>query len=284
MKMNEIYSGYSIQKLDEEDFADFYNHYREAEYNPFNLYNNEYLILKDNEDNIVDKYKYIENKGSSYVDYISLESKIFGKIKPKDIFQLFALDSMTYNPVTLIGGPAGSGKSMLALGYLFESLERGKINKIIIFTNPVGARDCAQLGYYPGDVYQKMLTTQVGHVLCSKIGSIIEVERLIDSNQLEIIPAVDCRGYQIPPNCGCYILEAQNLTTDTLRMLLQRVSDDTKVIVDGDRFEQVDKEIYRTKNGMISMSNIFRGSHLFGQVDLKEIYRSEIGKLADKMR
>jgi phosphate starvation-inducible protein PhoH len=60
------------------------------------------------------------------------------------------MDSLAKNEITLLGGPPGSGKTYLALGYLFSLLERGKINRIVIFCNPVVARNAAKLGYYPG--------------------------------------------------------------------------------------------------------------------------------------
>lgn len=79
-------------------------------------------------------------------------------------------------------------------------------------------------------------------------------------------------------------MESQNLTSDLLRMLLQRISEDCKVIVDGDYLEQVDMDVYADDNGMKKMSEVFRDSELFGQVELKLIHRSKIALLADKMR
>ena len=70
-----------------------------------------------------------------------------------------------------------------------------------------------------------------------------------------------------------------------MRMLLQRISEDSKVIIDGDRMEQVDLSVYGgTNNGMKEVSRVFSGEDIFGQVDLKVIYRSKIASIADKMR
>ena len=80
-------------------------------------------------------------------------------------------------------------------------------------------------------------------------------------------------------------MESQNLTCDLLRMLLQRVSDGCKVIVDGDYNEQVDVDIYSgSNNGMKKMSKVFRGNEIFGQVELKNIHRSALAALADNMK
>jgi predicted ribonuclease YlaK len=68
-------------------------------------------------------------------------------------------------------------------------------------------------------------------------------------------------------------------------MLLQRVSEGSKVIIDGDYTEQVDMEVYAgTNNGMRKASKVFRGSDIYGQVELKKIYRSKIADLAEQMR
>ena len=218
------------------------------------------------------------------VPYTTFSSNIFGDIRAEDVYQQAAMDSMVNNQITLIGGPAGSGKTFLALGYLFSLLEKNKIDRIIVFCNPVAARNAAKLGYYPGTVIEKLMSTQVGKVLSSKIGDIYEVERLISEGKLVLIPAADARGYEVPPNSGVYILESQNLTVDLMRMLLQRISEDSKVIIDGDRMEQVDLSVYGgTNNGMKEVSRVFSGEDIFGQVDLKDIYRSKIASITYKI-
>lgn len=279
----DTYSGFKILTLKEDDLAKFYETLNEGS-ETYDLLLNEYLILADPDSGeLIDQYKLTEN-GLKPVQFATFHSQMFGVTKPKDVFQRCAMDSLRNNQVTLIGGKPGSGKSMLALAYLFEQLEKGSLDRIVIFCNPVGAKNCAKLGFYPGSVLEKVLSTQAGHVLASKLGSEMEVERLISENKLEIIPAVDARGYEIPPHCGCYILEAQNLTSDTLRLLLQRASADTKVIVDGDRVEQLDMEIYSEDNGMKKMSQVFRGTSVYGQIDLQNIYRSEIAEIAERMK
>jgi predicted ribonuclease YlaK len=202
-----------------------------------------------------------------------------------DEYQQIAADSLEIHDITMLCGKPGSGKTYLAFGYLFNMLERGRIDRIVVFCNPVVAKNAAKLGFYPGTRDEKLLGSQVGAVLSSKLGDQSEVERLIQAGQLVLLPAGDARGYEVPQNSGVYIMEAQNLTTDLLRLLLQRVSDGCKVIVDGDYEEQVDMDVYAgNNNGMRRMSEVFRDSQLFGQVELKNIYRSPIAALADNMR
>jgi predicted ribonuclease YlaK len=130
----------------------------------------------------------------------------------------------------------------------------------------------------------KVLSSQAGNILKSKLGGEQAVEDLLNKEQLVIVPAADARGYEVPANSGVYIMESQNLDTTLLRLLLQRIGKDSKVIVDGDRLEQTDLYIYKEDNGMKKMSEVFRGEEVFGQVDLKNIYRSEIAEIAEKMK
>ena len=113
--------------------------------------------------------------------YPDFHSVWFGKIRPKkgDTYQMLAADSFSNNQITLIKGPAGSGKTILSLGYLFSKIQTNQIDKIIVFCNTVATKDAAKLGYYPGDKNTKLLDSQIGNLLASKLGNMFEVERLI---------------------------------------------------------------------------------------------------------
>ena len=120
-----------------------------------------------------------------------------------------AADSFTHNKLTMIRGKAGSGKSILALGYLFNQLEKGRIDKIIIFCNTVAAKGAAKLGYYPGSREEKLLDSQIGNFLSSKLGSRMELERLLDDERIVLLPMADISGYDTTGvRAGVYITEA----------------------------------------------------------------------------
>ena len=76
----------------------------------------------------------------------------------------------------MIKGPAGSGKTFLSLAYLLHLLDRGRIDKIIVFCNTVATKNSAKLGYYPGTRDEKLLDSQIGNLLTSKLGGRIAVE------------------------------------------------------------------------------------------------------------
>lgn len=68
-----------------------------------------------------------------------------------------------------------------------------------------------------------------------------------------------------------------------MKLGLERIGNNTKTIIDGDPTAQVDLDAYKISNGMIRVSEVFRGSSLYGEVQLKNIYRSQIAELASKM-
>lgn len=276
------YPGYREVVLDDEQLSQLYEN---LDYNWFNLYINEYLVIKDRERAVVDRLCWTgeTHRRLKFRDFFS---HWFGAIRPMpgDTYQMFAADSLINNQVTMLCGKPGSGKTYLAFGYLFHLLERHEIDRIVVFCNPVVAKDAARLGFYPGTRYEKLMGSQVGAVLASKLGDEQAVERLVAEGSLVLMPAGDARGYEVPKNSGVYVMESQNLTCDLLRMLLQRVSEGCRVIVDGDYNEQVDMNVYAgSNNGMRKMSKAFRGQDIYGQVELKNIHRSKLAALADNI-
>ena len=285
----EEYLGFKELQMSEVEMADFYTAYADNK-NIYGLLENEYIILKNPEGEVFDKYKWIIDKETGKGRYEALkfnkpESIQFGKVSPKDVYQQLALDSLYSNKITMIRGKAGSGKSLLSFGYMFSLLEHGEINKIIVFCNTVATKGSAKLGFYPGSRTEKLLDSQIGNLLISKVGSRIEVERLIDEEQLELLPFSDIRGYDTTGmKAAIYISEAQNLDKELMKLALQRIGDDCICIIDGDDNAQVDMAMYAgANNGMKQVSKVFKGHDVYGEVTLQNIYRSKIAEIADKL-
>lgn len=141
------YSGYQIIKVkSDEELAFLYTQI----YHPSDLLSsvleNEYLLIQNKDNEIIDKYK---RKGDKFIQinkYPVFESSMLGKVKPIDEYQYLAMDSLMHNKITMLRGAAGTGKSYLAMGYLMSQLEKGEIDKIIIFCNTVAAKGAAKLG------------------------------------------------------------------------------------------------------------------------------------------
>ena len=212
---------------------------------------------------------------------------MFGRLKAMDgdIYQQLALNSLSNNQITMIRGAAGTGKSYLSFGYLFYLLETNKIEKIIVFCNTVATKGSAKLGYYPGSRTEKLLDSQIGNFLESKLGDRVIVEKLIDDGKLVLLPMSDIRGYDTTGmRAGVYITEAQNLDIELMKLALQRIGEDSICILDGDSDAQVDSSLYSgNNNGMRRVSEVFRGQDFYGEVTLKNIKRSRIAELAQQM-
>lgn len=269
------------QYIEAENYDKIYD-FDAKELNEFLRINEYLLVTQDGE--VVDAYKRLEC-GLEKVPYHIFNSDQFGEIKPKDFYQRIAMDSLVTNQISMLRGPAGSGKSFLALGYLFQQLEKRKIDRIIIFCNTVATMGSAKLGYYPGTRDEKLLDSQIGNFLSSKIGDPIAVRRYIDEGRIILLPLSDIRGYDTGGMCaGVYITEAQNLDIELMRLALQRIGEDSICILDGDSDAQVDLEMYAgANNGMRRVSEVFCGSDFYGEVKLQTIQRSKIAALAQQL-
>lgn len=275
------YKGYLDYSFTDSEMEQFYSH---PNSNTLNAYINQYIIIRNRDEEIVDKRVWT---GQTYrpISYDVFDSKHFGRVKPIDIQQQFAADSFMHNKITMIKGPAGSGKTLLTLGFLFSQLEKGKIDKIIVFCNTVAAKNSARLGFLPGTRDEKLLDSQIGNLLISKIGGRTEVERLVDEEKLVLLPMSDIRGYDTTGmRAGIYISEAQNLDISLMKLALQRIGEDSICVIDGDEKTQVDDVAFAgANNGMRRASKVFRGSDVYGEVALTQIHRSKIAEIAQRM-
>ena len=277
------YSGYLDLVFDEDVLTHLYENLDD---NCYGLNKNQYLIIRNQDEEIIDKMCWT---GSTLrpVKYYNFSSKEFGDVKPKsgDVYQALAMDSLVNNKITMVKGPAGTGKTFLSLGYLLHLLNKHKIDKIIVFCNTVATKNSAKLGFYPGSRDEKLLDSQIGNLLASKLGDKMAVEKMIADNQLVLLPLSDIRGFDTTGmNAGVYISEAQNLDITLMKLALQRIGEDSICIIDGDPLAQVDDISFAgVNNGMRRVSKVFRDTDIYGEVELKTIHRSKIANIAEKM-
>lgn len=281
---NNYYSGYLEVEMSEDELIYFYSHPFE---NTYNLLINQYIIVKEKNNPIpVDQLCWT---GSTYrkIEYNRINSKYFGEIKAfkGDIYQALLIDSFFHNKITMVHGPAGTGKTYLSLAFLLHQLEKNRISKIVIFCNPIATKNSAKLGYYPGTRDEKLLDSQIGNLLISKFGGRYIIEELIAQEKLILLPLSDIRGYDTSGmNAGIYISEAQNMDINAMKLTLQRIGEDSFCIIDGDFKAQVDDiEFEGSNNGMKRASKVFRNSDIYGQIELRNIHRSKIAEIAERM-
>ena len=138
---------------------------------------------------------------------------------------------------------------------------------------------------YPGSRTEKLLDSQIGNLLDSKLGGRMFTEQLINDGTLVLLPMSDIRGYDTTGmNAAIYISEAQNLDIELMRLALQRIGDDSICILDGDSNTQVDLSMYAgDSNGMRRVSKIFGDADFYGEVTLQKIHRSKIAELAQEL-
>lgn len=154
-----------------------------------------------------------------------------------------------------------------------------------MFINDVPVKGSNLHGFLPGDLQNKLIDSQIGNFLGGKLGSKLEISHLISMEKLVLLPISDIRGFDTTnQNALIYITEAQNLNISMLKLAIQRVGEDCKVIIDGDYTTQVDSYLFEGKNnGMRRLSEVFRGQEMYGEVQLDKCYRSELAEIADKM-
>lgn len=281
-------SGVKTVLLSENELAYFYEHL--GDNSKFQCKVNQYLIptiekfVGNKAETEIEQLAPYYWNGEQFIEvpYITLDSHQFGRIKPRDSYQKCYFDSLTRNQLTFCTGGAGSGKSLAALGYLFQELQKGRIDRIIVFCNPEPAHSAAKLGFYPGTREEKLLDTSIGSILTSKLGSRYGVMQLLEKEQLIMLPMVDARGYEVPPKSGVYFTEAQNLTRYLMQLFLQRCAEDSKVIVEGD-FKQADSFVGEADSGLLEAIRVFLGEDYAAHTPLKAVYRSRIANKAEEM-
>lgn len=269
------YTGYKEITLDEYEMAIHY----QCPINKWDLLNNEFLIIRDGNGEIVDKQRWTD-KGFVPVGNKPFKSIYFPDFKPKDVYQMLAMDSLNKDDLTLLFGKAGTAKTYLSLSWIMQNIHNSKIGKCVIIFNPAKLRNNEQLGYYSGSRTEKLLQNSIGGILSSKFGDMTLVESLINNGKLMIVPTSDIRGIEISENDCLFVTEAQNTDAYTMRTIIQRAKEGCKVIIEGDMLEQQD---IKNGIGMQRVIDVFRGTKYFSCVKLQNVYRSPLADLAQNI-
>lgn len=275
--------GFKVAVFTPKESVAFYQNLGE---NTLGLEVNQYVVIQTERGHVTDVLRWTGKYHTSITGdkgmTAGFRTNQFGKFEPKDEYQRMAVDSIMNNQVTMIRGAAGTGKSLISLESAWKLVESDGYT-LEIFVNPTPLSGAQEVGLYKGDLHDKLMQTSVGNLLASKFGTLEEVERHISEGRLKILPFVELRGYDTGDRKVVWLPEAQNLDAYLLKVALQRVTDSTKVIIDGDYHTQVDKAIYETHNGMRRLSEVLTGEDLYGEVELQHIYRSRLAVLVDRM-
>jgi len=259
--------------------------------NEFELLIGEYLIVLDSEKTTNEEEVFIQALKWDVEYYVHIKDKILKSVfvdefKPRDLYQACAVDSAISNKLTIFRGKAGTAKTQISISYGLQQLHSEKINKLIIFSNSVPTKDAFYHGLVKGDLQQKLRQSTIGNILASKLGSYEQVEAMMIEEKLVLLPMSDIRGYDTTGmNALVIVTEAQNVSTSLMMLSIQRLSEDSKMIIEGDNDTQLDLPNVRgLNNGMRVASLVFRGEPYFGEVELQNIYRSELAAKAQEMQ
>jgi phosphate starvation-inducible PhoH-like protein len=177
------------------------------------------------------------------------------KVAPKTVNQKRYVDSIRNNIVTFGIGPAGTGKTFLAVALAAAALHRREVNRIILTRPAVEAGE--RLGFLPGDLMAKV--DPYLRPLFDALHDMLEAERVsqhLERGVIEVAPLAFMRGRTL--NDSFIILdEAQNTSPEQMKMFLTRLGFNSKVVVTGD-ITQIDLP-REQESGLVVISEILDG-------------------------
>ena len=175
-------------------------------------------------------------------------------IYPKTINQSLYLHALNNNSIVFGIGPAGTGKTYIAVLYACNLLKKQDIKKIVLVRPVVEAGE--KLGFLPGDIKEKIDPYLIPLYDCLEdVFGKANVEKMIEKGIIEIAPLAYMRGRTL--DNACIILdEAQNTTQMQMKMFLTRLGFNSKMIITGDT-SQIDL-MNKSLSGLIEASRILR--------------------------
>jgi phosphate starvation-inducible PhoH-like protein len=196
-------------------------------------------------------------------------------VRPKTAGQKRYVDAVNTNTVTFAIGPAGTGKSYLAVALAVQALQAKAVNRIILTRPAVEAGE--RLGFLPGDVLAKV--DPYLRPLYDALYDMVDAEtvgRLMDRGTIEVAPLAFMRGRTL--NDSFIILdEAQNTTPEQMKMFLTRLGFGSKVVVTGD-VTQIDLPEGRGRSGLRTVRAILDGIDgvMFVELGAPDVVRHRI--------
>jgi phosphate starvation-inducible PhoH-like protein len=178
-----------------------------------------------------------QNNKGNYNDMV-VELNTYRKkqitILPRNVHQEDYIDLLNdpQKSIVFATGPAGTGKTMLAVQMGIQKFISNEVSKIVV-TRPAVSVD-EQHGFLPGDLKDKMApwTRPIFDVL-EEYWTPQQVERMIENKEIEIAPLAYMRGRTFK-ECWIVADEMQNATPEQMKMLLTRIGDNSKIVVTGD--------------------------------------------------
>ena len=188
-------------------------------------------------------------------------------IASKSEGQRIYLESIAANDIVVSIGPAGTGKTYLAVAAAVDGLRKNRVKRIILARPAVEAGE--NLGFLPGDLQEKV--DPYLRPLYDALEDIMPsdwVRRALESRTIEIAPLAYMRGRTLG-DAFVILDEAQNATTAQMKMFLTRIGVNSKVVITGDK-TQIDLP-RRDDSGLLEIERILRGIDGIGFVYLEAV-------------
>ena len=196
------------------------------------------------------------------------------KILPRTKNQKNYFQLLNTKDIVFAYGPAGTGKTFLAVAKAVASLQKGLVNKIILSRPAVEAGE--KLGFLPGDLKEKVdpFLRPIYDALYDMM-PYDQVEKKIANNIIEIAPIAFMRGRTLE-NCYIILDEAQNTTKIQMKMFLTRLGKNSKMVVVGDN-TQIDL-ISKSDSGLIDAAKKLKNIEDIGFIELdnRDVVRHEV--------
>ncbi len=184
-------------------------------------------------------------------------------IRVKNLGQRRYVDSIDHNDITFGIGPAGTGKTYIAVAKAVLALKKGQVQRLILTRPAVEAGE--NLGFLPGDLKEKVdpYLRPVYDALYAIMGQ-DQTNRLVDRGTIEIAPLAYMRGRTLE-EAFVILDEAQNTTPAQMKMFLTRLGFDSKMVINGD-VTQIDLP-HNQKSGLVEAKQILTGVSHIGFVE-----------------
>ncbi|MDC0058165.1 PhoH family protein [Pelagibacteraceae bacterium] len=196
------------------------------------------------------------------------------KILPRTNNQKNYFKLLNSKDIVFAYGPAGTGKTFLAVAKAVASLQQGLVNKIILSRPAVEAGE--KLGFLPGDLKEKVdpFLRPIYDALYEMM-PYDQVEKKISDNIIEIAPIAFMRGRTLE-NCYIILDEAQNTTKIQMKMFLTRLGKNSKMVIVGDN-TQIDL-VTKNDSGLIDASKKLKNIEDIGfiELDKSDVVRHEV--------
>ena len=217
---------------------------------------NKYLLTNiiEKEDIVLSVKKNLELKESNVESFKQLIKTPKKSVIPRSEKQSEYIKALKENDIIMSLGPAGTGKSFLAVSVAITLLMEKKIDRVILSRPAVEAGE--KLGFLPGDMKEKVdpYLRPLYDALYELFGT-DKIDKKIESGEIEIAPLAFMRGRTLK-NCFAILDEAQNATETQIKMFLTRIGENSKLVVNGDP-SQVDL-INKDHSGLIRSRKILK--------------------------